>query len=95
MAYMLEDRNALFEHMARDSLLVPNTDTQMAGLSSCGYVSDLPGPDSLVAVTLKDLWGWAEYQESTIISPAMLKAFVLPCLADLLRLIMDAIPNPD
>ena len=83
MAYMLEDRTALFERMERDGLLVPNTDTQMAGPRSYGYVSDLPGPDSGVAVTLKDLWGWAESQESTIISPAMFKTFVLPYLADL------------
>jgi hypothetical protein len=33
-----------------------------------GYVSDLPGPDSDGQVRLKDLWGWAESQESTVIS---------------------------
>ena len=32
---------------------------------------------------MKDLWGWAESQESINISPAMFKEFVLPYLADL------------
>ncbi len=83
MSYMLEDRIAMFEYLQDQGLLAPNTDNQMAGPRSYGYVSDLPGPDSADNVMLRDLWGWAESQESESISPAMYKEFVLPYLAKL------------
>lgn len=83
MAYMLEDRLALFDYCEREGLLALNTDSQMAGPRSYGYVSDLPEPDSRDRVTLKDLWGWAESQEADNISPGMYNEFVLPYLAKL------------
>lgn len=83
MAYMLEDRIAMFEYLEAQGLLALNTDNQMAGPRSYGYVSDLPEPDSRRKVSLKDLWGWAESQESESISPEMYKEFILPYLAEL------------
>ena len=74
MEFMYDDREKLIE---------VNTDSQMAGPRSYGYVSDLPPPDYEGEVTLKHLWGWAESQEATIISPKMYKEFVLPYLAQL------------
>jgi len=73
----------LFDFMEREGLLVPNTDNQMAGPRGYGYVSDLPGPDAAGTTTLKQLWGWAESQETTGLSPGMFKDFVLPYLARL------------
>lgn len=83
MSYMLDDRIALFEFIEKEGLLDFNTDSQMAGPRSYGYVSDLPEPDSQRKVQLKDLWGWAESQEFDMISPQMYKDFVLPYLAKL------------
>ncbi len=83
MDYMERDRAELFRFMEREGLLVPNTDTQMAGPRAYGYCSQLPGPDHAGPVKLKDLWGWAESQETVNISPAMFKEFVLPHLAAL------------
>jgi hypothetical protein len=83
MEYMLADRLAVFQYFEREGLLTPNTDTQMAGPRSYGYVSDLPEPAARDKATLKDLWGWAESQEAENISPAMYKEFVLPYLARL------------
>ncbi|MGD0088875.1 MAG: hypothetical protein ABSE73_03050 [Planctomycetota bacterium] len=83
MSYMLEDRIRLFEYLEKEGLLALNSDNQMAGPRSYGYVSDLPEPDSPRPVSLKDLWGWAESQESECISPAMYKEFILPYLARL------------
>jgi hypothetical protein len=83
MSYMLDDRLALFEFIQTEGLLALNTDNQMAGPRSYGYVSDLPEPGSKEDVGLKDLWGWAESQEAQSISPAMYKEFVLPYLARL------------
>ena len=83
MSYMLDDRIALFEYLEREGLLAMNTDSQMAGPRCYGYVSDLPEPDSQGPARLKDLWGWAESQESESISPEMYKEFFLPYLAEL------------
>ena len=83
MQYMLDDRLRLFDFMERENLLVPNTDNQMAGPRGYGYVSELPGPDVAGPAALKQMWGWAESQETTMVSPAMFKEFFLPYLAKL------------
>jgi len=80
MAYMLDDRTRLFDFMEQKKLLAFNTDNQMAGPRGYGYVSELPQPDSDAPVTVKNLWGWAESQETTCISPEMFKEFFLPYL---------------
>jgi len=83
MRYMVEDRLATYELLEREGLLVANTDTQMAGPRAYGYVSELPGPGHDAPVRLKDLWGWAESQETTMVSPEMYKDFILPYLAEI------------
>jgi hypothetical protein len=83
MSYMLDDRIRLFEFLEREGVLSANTDNQMAGPRSYGYVSDLPAPDPQRPATLKNLWAWAESQESESISPAMYREFFLPYLAKL------------
>ena len=85
MRYLTDDKLALFDFMERERLLAPNTDTQMAGPRAYGYVSELPAPSHAGPLTLKNLWGWAESQETINISPAMYKEFVLPWLAELSR----------
>ena len=71
------------QFLEKERLLAPNTDTQMAGPRAYGYVSGLPGADHAGPLSLKQLWGWAESQETVNISPAMYKEFVLPQLAEL------------
>lgn len=83
MAYMLDDRARMFDFMEQQGLLAFNTDNQMAGPRGYGYTSALPAPDASAPVTLKHLWGWAESQETTCVSPEMFKEFVLPYLAKL------------
>jgi hypothetical protein len=83
MEYMTADREQLFGFLEREGLLVPNTDTQMAGPRAYGYVSDLPSPDASGPATLLDAWCWAESQETTVVSPAMYREFFLPYLARL------------
>ena len=83
MEYMFDDRLRLFEFMEREQLLVPNTDNQMAGPRAYGYVSELSQPGSTTPTTLKNMWAWAESQESTAISPEMYREFFLPYLAKL------------
>lgn len=83
MSYLLADRLAVFEFCEREGLLARNTDSQMAGPRSYGYVSALPTPDAPAPVHLKDLWAWAESQEFQSVSPSMYQDFVLPYLARL------------
>ena len=83
MEFMYEDRLSFFEFLEKEKLIEMNTDNQMAGPRSYGYVSELPPPDYDGPVKLKNLWGWAESQEATIISPTMYEEFVLPYLARL------------
>ena len=79
MEYMVADRERLFGFLQEQGLIVPNTDNMLAGPRAYGYCSDLPSTDETPG-TLGDLWCWAESQESTPISPAMFKEFVLPYL---------------
>lgn len=81
MAYMVSDRERMFDFVASEGLIVPNTDNQLAGPRAYGFVSDLPGPDSSEPARLADLWCWAESQETTMMSPAMFRDFFLPYLA--------------
>jgi hypothetical protein len=81
MSFMVDDRIDLFKFLEGEGLLEVNTDNQMAGPRSYGYVSDLPAPGHNGEVKLKDLWGWAESQETTIVSPRMYREFFLPYLA--------------
>ena len=79
MEYMVADRERQFGFLEEQGLIVPNTDNMLAGPRAYGYCSDLPSTDETPG-TLGDLWCWAESQESTPISPAMFKEFVLPYL---------------
>jgi hypothetical protein len=80
MEYMTSDRERMFDLLERDGLIVPNTDSQMAGPRAYGYVSELPGPDTPGPLALGDVWCWAESQETTMVSPAMFAEFFLPYL---------------
>lgn len=85
MQYITDDRLRMFKYLEKEKVIVPNTDNQMAGPRSYGYVSELPGADEKKPgeTTLKECWGWPESQESINISPEMFKEFVLPYYARL------------
>jgi hypothetical protein len=83
MEYMSRDRETMFAFLEREGLIVPNTDNQMAGPRAYGYVSELPGPDTTAPANLRDMWCWAESQETSSISPDMFREFFLPYIARL------------
>ncbi len=83
MEYMTRDRERMFGELEREGLIVPNTDSQMAGPRAYGYVSSLPPADAPGTAGLGDLWCWAESQETTTVSPAMYREFFLPYIARL------------
>ena len=81
--FLTDDRINFYEFLLKEKLLAFNTDNQFAGLSSYGYVSDLPEPGTSKEVELKDLWVWPESQESQTISPLMFNEFYLPYIAEI------------
>lgn len=86
MAFLRDDRIEYFRWLQQEGLLDVNTDNQMAGPCSYGYVTGLPDLTQANNVTLKDLWGWAESQETTTISPAMFNELFLPYIAEVASL---------
>jgi len=88
MSYLRDIKIEQFKWMEQERLLELNTDNQFAGAGRYGYVSDLPQSDSTDSARLKDLWGWAESQETgpPIISPDMFTEFFLPYIGDLSKM---------
>jgi len=82
MRFLTDDRLAFFAWIEREGLLDANTDNQFAGPSSYGYTSELPGIGSKTGFKLADVWGWAESQETTQVSPSMFEEFFLPYIAE-------------
>jgi len=81
--YMVDDRARMFGLLEREGLIVPNSDSQLAGPRAYGYVSGLPDAEGATPGRLTDLWCWAESQETTTVSPAMFRDFFLPAIAAL------------
>jgi hypothetical protein len=82
--FLVDDKKRFFKYLLDEGLLCSNTDNQFAGPSSYGYTSELPTKKE--GVQLKDLWGWADSQETQMISPAMFDEFYLPAIAEISNL---------
>jgi len=83
--YMMEDRIARFNWLEKEGYLGCNTDNQMAGPLSYGYVSDLPEPTESFA-KINETWGWSESQETAAVSPEMFAEFFLPYIAEVSKM---------
>jgi len=79
--FLLDDNVSYFKWLEAEGLLTLNTDSQFAGPSGYGYVSDLAEADGKPA-KMKDCWTWCESQEGTVFSPQMFAELFLPYLAD-------------
>ena len=82
LSYLRDDKVNFYRWLKEERLLALNTDNQLAGPSSYGYVTDLPEPGSKDDVDFKDLWVWPESQETTSIDPYMFDEFYLPYIAE-------------
>jgi len=81
--FLAEDRKRFYRFLLEEKLLDFNTDNQLAGPSSYGYVSELPEVGSGKELELKDLWCWPESQEAEPFSPSMFDEFFLPAIAEI------------
>ena len=81
--FLVDDKKRFYRFLLNEKLVDFNSDNQLAGPSSYGYVSDLPSVDSDKELELKDLWCWPESQESEPFSPSMFNEFFLPSIAEI------------
>jgi len=82
LSYLRDNKVSFYQWLHAEGLLALNTDNQMAGPSSYGYVSDLPAHGTKDDVDFKDVWVWPESQETTTVSPAMFDEIYLPYIAE-------------
>lgn len=59
-------------------LLSLNNDGTYVGSGGYGYTAELPQKDFAGTVRTQDLWGFAESQETTSVSPEMYEEFIFP-----------------
>lgn len=81
--FLVDDKKRFYQFLLDEKLLSFNTDNQFGGPSSYGYVSKLPACETDKKVELKDLWVFADSQESEPFSPDMFKEFFLPYIAEI------------
>lgn len=84
MNFMTEGHLELLEQYKQNGLLVMNNEDNHIGSSSVAFTDELePAPGE--PITEKNLWGFAEAQELSDVSPEMLEEFVLPYQAKLIN----------
>lgn len=86
MAFLRDAHLELLDFYETNGLLSPNHDGAYVGSGGFGYTTELPqaGCD-LSHCRLRDMWGFAESQETTSVSPAMFEEFIFPYQEALLQ----------
>ena len=64
--------------LENNNLLSLNNDSTYVGSGGFGFTEKLPRPDYLDQVRCKDMWGFAESQETVNVSPEMYEQFIFP-----------------
>ena len=78
MQFLQKALLAKIDFLEQNRLLILNNDGTYVGSGGFGWSHDLPQPDYTDMVRTKDLWGFAESQETVGISPRMFAEFILP-----------------
>ena len=69
---------AKLDYLQEHRLLSPNNDGTYVGSGGYGFTDELPRDDFGGHVRCRDLWGFAESQETVSVSPQMYAEFVFP-----------------
>jgi hypothetical protein len=86
MGFMMESKKAVMQQREEENMLCLNNTGLRIASSSIGYTSELPAPGYDPSHVRKcDLWGHADVQELSEVSPEMLEEFVMPYEAELLN----------
>ncbi len=78
MGFLRDGTLAMLDSMEREGLLGLNNDGTYVGSGGFGWTAELPQPDFDGCVRTRDMWGFAESQETIGISPQMFAEFVFP-----------------
>lgn len=87
MAWMRDEHLQFINWFEREGLLAVNNQNGYTGSGGVAYTNELPQSDHQPGqpARLKDLWGFAESQETSGISPSMFEEFILPYQIPLLE----------
>ncbi|MCX7017934.1 MAG: hypothetical protein NTY46_02830 [Candidatus Sumerlaeota bacterium] len=86
MAFLRDAHMAKLDFLESSHLLSANHDGAYVGSGGFGYTRELPQPDfDGCHYRAGDLWGFAESQETALVSPAMFEEFVYPYQLPLLE----------
>jgi hypothetical protein len=86
MAFLRDTNMAKLDFLEANHLLTANHDGAYVGSGGFGYTRELPQPDfDGVHVRCRDMWGFAESQETTSVSAEMFEEFVFPYQLPLLE----------
>ena len=78
MAFLRDGTLARLDFLEHNDLLSLNTGGSYVGSGGFGWTRDLPQTDFTGKVRTRDMWGFAESQETSTISPRMFAEFILP-----------------
>jgi hypothetical protein len=78
MAFLRDGHMARLDYLERNGLYSLNNDGAYVGSGGFGWSRELPAPDFSGRVRTRDLWGFAESQETVGVSPQMFGEFVFP-----------------
>lgn len=87
MAWLRDEQLNLIQWFADQNLYTLNTTNGYVGSGGVAYTDELPADNFRAGdpVRLKDLWGFAESQETVGVSPEMFAEFILPYQMPLLE----------
>lgn len=78
MSLLRDGTLAMLDELEAKGLLSANYDTSYVGSGGFGLSDELPQADFAGSVRTRDMWGFAESQETVGISPRMFEEFIFP-----------------
>lgn len=85
MAFLHDGHANRLDFLESNGLLSLNNDGTYVGSGGFGWTHELPQPDFDGHVRTRDMWGFAESQETVGVSPAMFEEFIFPYQLSLLQ----------
>jgi hypothetical protein len=85
MGILRDGHLAKLDYLEQNGLLFLNNDSTYVGSGGFGWTHELPQPDFDGQVRTRDMWGFAESQETVGVSPEMFAEFVAPYQRPLLE----------
>jgi hypothetical protein len=78
MAFLRDEHLSYRQYLKTNNLLCLNNEDDFIASGGIGYTDELPAPGYDGRVRFRDMWGFAESQETVGISPDMFSEFVFP-----------------